>query len=1053
MTNSNIYKMKTKFSGILTLLLAFVVQLTFAQTKTVSGTVIDDTGLPLPGATIQVKGTATGTSSDFDGNFTISVNQGATLVFSFVGHVTKEVVVGASNTINVTLSEDAQGLDEVVVVAYGSQTRQSIVGAVAVVSAATIETQQVASVTSALQGSVPGVNIISSGGQPGDNPSIRIRGVSSINASASPLIILNGAPFNGNINTISADQIESMNVLKDASSTSLYGSRGANGVILINTKKGKINSPTSVTLRSTVGFANQAVKNHELLDTDTFTEFTWEAMRNAAQYRNGMTPANAATYATNNLIPSLRYNPYGVANPVGTDGKLVTTNKLWDTDWADELFNRSALRQEHTLGVSGGSDNTSYYFSSNYLNQEGSVKTSTFERITTMMNIDTKLKDWLNVGLNLSYSTSKQSVPDQSGNAYTSTIQWINSVASYYPLYRRDGSGNLLYGNDGNPMYDYGSAPGQSVNGSRPLFQNENIVGSLYLYNEIFKRDNLTANGYAQVNITPELSFRTQISYEKFLFDYFGYNHNEFGVAASVKGRVSQDRNFVTTTNMINALNYKKSFGDHSFSADLIHEAYKRSDDDMGAQGIGFLPNVKVLSGSTTPESVSGALSNESLDSYLARLSYNYAQKYYLEGSFRADGSSRFSSDVRWGNFYSVGGSWVISNENFLRNSNVLNYLKARASYGELGNNMVLNSLGNPSYFPYLSLFNTGWNELSNTGVVLGAVADPFLTWEKTASFNVGLDFELFNKVISGSVDYYSKESVDLIYPKPLAGSTGNTEITTNLGALKNYGVEVVLNANIIDREKLRWTSSLNFSFDRNEITQLTQASIISGTKRWEVGRSLYEFYMQEWAGVDPATGFALWYVDVLDTNGQPTGERTTTSTYANASRNYVGKSSLPDVIGGFNNSFTFGNFDFNVLFNFSLGAYVYDSNYAALFSGFNSAGSPGTVDLKNRWQQPGDITNVPLLLASQNDFGSSSDRFLFKNDYVRLKALTLGYSLPSEATNKFGVSKLRVYLQGDNLLTFQTHKGIDPEQSFEGITNFRSYNQRIVSFGVNVNF
>lgn len=1045
--------MKTKFSGILTLLLAFVVHLTYAQEKTISGTIIDDNGLPVPGATVLVKNTTSGTTSDFDGNYSINASQGETLVFSFVGYTTKEVLVGASNTINVTLNEDVQALEEVVVVAYGSQSRQAIVGAVAVVSADIIEKQQVASVTNALQGSVPGVNIISSGGQPGDNPTIRIRGVSSINASASPLIILNGAPFNGNINTISADQIESMNVLKDASSTSLYGSRGANGVILINTKKGKFNTPTSVSIRSTVGLANQAVKQHQLLDTDTFTEFTWEAMRNAAQYENGMTPNNAAISATNNLIPTLRYNPYGISNPVGTDGKLVSTNKQWDTDWAELLFNDAALRQEHSIGVSGGSENTTYYFSGNYLSQEGNIKTSNFERITTRLNIDTKVKEWLNIGLNAGYSTSSQSVPDQSGTSFTSTIQWINNLSSFYPLYRRDGSGNLVIGNDGNPIYDYGNTAGQAVNGARPQYQGENIVGSLYLYNEIYKRDNFNANAYVQINFTPELTFKTQVSHEKYTYDYFSYNHNEFGVAASVGGRVEQDRNFTTTNNIITSLNYKKTFNNHSISVDAIHEAFKRSDDDLGAQGVGFLPNVKVLNGSTTPESVSGALSDETLDSYLGRISYNYAQKYYLEGSFRTDGSSRFNSDVRWGNFFSVGGSWVISNENFLTNSNTINYLKIRSSYGELGNNLVLDDLGNPVYFPYLSLFETGWNELGNTGVILGSVADPFLTWEKTASFNIGVDFELFNRVITGSVDYYSKESVDLIYDKPLAVSTGNESITTNIGALKNYGVEVILNANIVTKENLKWVASLNFSMDRNEITELSQESFINGTKRWEVGRSLYEFFMPEWAGVDPATGYALWYQDVLDTNGDPTGERVTTNDYANASRNYVEKSSLPDVIGGFNNSITFGNFDFNVLFNFSLGSYIYDSNYAGLFGAFENAGIPGTVDLLDRWQKPGDVTNVPLLLASQNDFSSRSDRFLFKNDYLRLKALTLGYSLPKETVNKFGVSKFRIYLQGDNLATFQSHKGIDPEQSFAGITDYRSYNQRIFSFGVNIDF
>ncbi|MDO5971271.1 TonB-dependent receptor [Flavivirga aquimarina] len=1050
--------MKTKFSGILTLLLALVVQLAFAQEKTISGTVSDDSGLPLPGATVLVKGTSSGTSSDFDGKYSISASQGATIVFSFVGYTTTEVSVGASNTINITLQEDTESLEEVVVVAYGSQTKKSIVGALTVVSSDIIENQQTISVTSALQGSVPGVNIISGGGQPGNSPTIRIRGTSSINASADPLIILDGAPFNGNINTISADQIESINVLKDASSTSLYGSRGANGVILITTKKGKFNTPTTVSFRSTIGFANQAVDRHKLTDTDTFTEYTWEALRNASQYEDGNTAEVAATSATNNLIPTLGYNPYGIANPVGTDGKLVSTNKAWDTDWADLLINEAAIRKEHTLAVSGGSENTSYYFSGNYLDQEGTIKTSDFERITTRLSIDTKVNSWFKAGLSAFYSTSKQNVPDQSGTSFTSTIQWINNLSSFYPLYRRDANGALDLNSNGEKVYDYGNTSGgQPVNAARPQFQGENIVGSLYLYEVRNKRDNFTANGYAQVQILEDLSFKTQLSYEKYTLDTYEYNHNEFGVAASVSGRVDQDRDFTTTKNIINSLNYKKTFGDHTFNIDAIHEAFERNNDELGAQGVGFLPNVKVLNGSTTPENISGAFTDETLESYLGRVSYNFKERYFLEGSFRTDGSSRFAREVRWGNFYSIGGSWIVSEENFLRDNNVLNFLKLRGSYGELGNNRTLVDDGTgtlvASYFPYLSLFETGQNELTNTGVLLGSVADRFLTWEKTESINVGLDFGLFKNIISGSVDYYSKESVDLIYDQPLAVSTGNESIKTNVGALKNYGIEVSLRANIINNEKFKWNSSVNFSFDKNEITELTQESFINGTKRWEVGRSLYEFYMAEWAGVNPDTGYAQWYVDVLDTEGNPTGEQTTTQEYADASRNYVNKSSLPDVIGGFNNSFTFGDFDFNFLFNFSFGAYVYDSIYAGLFGAFETAGGPGTVDLANRWQQPGDITDVPLLLQNQNDFSSRSDRFLFKNDYVRLKALTLGYSFPTETLEKFGVSRLRCFIQGDNLLTFQSHEGIDPEQSFAGTTNNRSYNQRIISFGVNLDF
>ncbi|TYA74689.1 SusC/RagA family TonB-linked outer membrane protein [Seonamhaeicola marinus] len=1050
--------MKVKKRYLLLVLLVFCVSLGFAQERTITGKVVDKDNLPLPGATVLVKNTSKGTSTDFDGVYSIKASQGETLVFSFVGYASKEITVGSSNTITAVLAEDAATLEEVVVVAYGSQTKKSVVGSIAEVSAGVIEKQQVIDVTSSIQGSVPGVNIISSGGQPGNNPTIRIRGVSSINASASPLIIVDGAPFNGNINTISADQIKSINVLKDASSTSLYGSRGANGVILIVTKKGNLNSAPKVSFRSTIGIASQAVDMHDITDTDTFTRYTWEAMRNASQYEDGNSASDAATFATNNLIPTLGYNPYGVANPVNTNGELATTEKLWDTDWTGLLVNNAAVRKEHALSISGGGENTSYFFSGNYLDQEGSINTSDFERVTTRLSVDTKVNNWLSAGLSTFYSTSKQNVPDQDGTSFTSTIQWRNNMSSYYPLYRRDQNGALVLDGNGNKIYDYGNTSGgQPVNASRPQYQGENIVGSLFLYDNITKRDNFTANAYLKFQILENLSFKTQVSYEKYILDTYEYNHNEFGVAASVRGRVDQDRDFTTTKNITNAFNYQKSFGDHNFSLDAIHEAFERNNDELGAQGAGFLPDVKVLNGSTTPESISGSFTDETLESYLARLAYNYDGRYFLEGSFRTDGSSRFAEPVRWGNFFSVGGSWVISDENFLSDSNTINLLKLRASYGELGNNRTLVDDGTgvlvPDYFPYLSLFNTGENELDNTGVLFGLVTDEFLTWEKTSSTNIGLDFALFGNTLYGSIDYYNKESVDLIYDQPLAISTGNESIKRNIGALRNYGLEVTLNANLISTEKFSWSSSLNFSFDNNEITELTQESFINGTKRWEVGRSLYEFFMPEWAGVNPDNGYAQWYVDVLDGEGNPTGEQTITEEYSEASRNYVNKSSLPDVIGGFNNSITYGPFDLNVLFNFSFGSYVYDSIYAGLFGNFETAGGPGTVDYANRWQQPGDITDVPLLLQSQNDFSSRSDRFLFKNDYVRLKALTLGYTLPNRHLEKFGVSRVRVFFQGDNLLTFQSHKGIDPEQSLAGTTNNRSYNQKVFSFGVNLDF
>lgn len=1044
--------MRSKFKWIFALLLVLSMQFSFAQGKTVSGIVSDNTG-PLPGVNVVIKGTKVGIQTDFDGKYSIPVKTGDVLVFSFIGMDDKSVTVGNTTKLNVILQSSTKSLDEVVIVAYGKQKSKAIVGSVVSISSEVLEKQLSTSVLTSLQGSVAGVNMIAAGGMPGDNPTIRIRGISSLGASAAdPLIILDGAPFAGNFNSISSDQIQSINVLKDASSTALYGSRGANGVIVINTKRGKFNTAPKVSFSTVLGISSNAVKLHKMVDTDTYMKLSWEGLRNTNQYVNNQTAAVAGQNASNNLISTLGYNPYSVAKPVDASGNLVSTNKYWDTDWASLILNDAAVRKEHTFGINGGSENTTYSFSANYMSQEGNVVNSKFDRVTSRLSIDSKINDWFTAGITSFYSTSKQNYPSQSGTSYQSAIQWIYNVPSIYPVYRRDENGGLVKDDKGNNIYDYGATSTQGLNGTRPTFTNENAYGSLYKYDIRYDRDNFTSNAYLQFTLAKDLTFKTNLAYDKYLYDYYEYASNEVGYAASVGGRVTQDRDITTATNLINTLSYKKSLGNHNFSADLIQEAYKFKLDQLGAQGEGYLPGVKVLDGKTTPTDASGSISEERISSYLGRLTYNYNEKYFLEGSFRRDGSTRFAKDVRWGNFYAVGGSWLISEENFLKNIEALSFLKLKGSYGELGNNRIFASDGSQNYFPYIQSYETGWSELDNTGVVLGNVVDKNLTWEKTASTNIGLEFGLFKNRISGTVDYYSKKSVDLIMSKPLP-SPINGGILTNAGAVKNYGWEFSLNTKNVSTTNFLWTTSLNFSIDKSEVAKLTQESFVKGTKRWEVGRSIYEFYIQEWAGVDPATGYGMWYKDVLGTDGKPTGEKVTTKVYSEASRHYVGKSSLPDVIGGLTNYFNYKGFDLNVLFNFSFGASVYDSTYASLMDGFKTSGRAASQDVLDRWQNPGDITNVPLVLSSNNDFTSQSTRFLFKNDYVRLKALNFGYNLPSSLIEKINISKLRLYFQGDNLWTYQTHKGIDPEQNLDGTTNSRSYNQKVVSFGINLEF
>ncbi|AZI66781.1 SusC/RagA family TonB-linked outer membrane protein [Kaistella daneshvariae] len=943
-----------------------------------------------------------------------------------------------------------QKIEEVVVVAFGTQKKEAIVGSVATVDKKVIENQQATSVLSALQGTVAGVNVISTGGMPGDNPSIYIRGIASINASTQPLIIVDGSPYGGNVNSIPQDQVESMSILKDASATALYGSRAANGVIIITTKKGRLNSKPRVNISSLVGVSSSAVKFHEVLGAEDFMKGTWQAIKNNRIRNNGASEATAAQYATDNLVNTLTYNPYNVAKPVDVNGNVVDgATLLWDTDWRKELVNEAAFKQEHRFNVSGGSDNTTYFLGADYLDMYGNIKTSKFERIGLRGNVESKVNDWLKVGLNSSFTSSTQNYPVQSGSTYASAIQWIYTLPNIYPLYMRDQSGNLILDNFGKPQYDYGNegASGRLVNAQRDVLNNENAVGALFNNKIRYNRYDMFANGFAEVSFTNYLKLRSQGSFQLYTLDTNEYDHYRYGAAASVKGRVSQSRDLAKTINWTNTLSFDKKYGDHSVQAQAIFELMDYRYDALSAQGTGYLPDVFVLNGSTTPESVGGYVNQERLVGYLGRAAYNYANKYFIEGSVRTDGSTRFAPETRWGTFYSVGAAWVVSQESFFQND-IMNNFKLKGSYGELGNNATA------SYFPYLETYATGWNQLDQTGIILGGARDYFLTWEKTASTNFGAELGFFNNRITAEVDYFNKESIDLIYAKPLPGSTGNTSITTNVGSLRNYGWEFNVNTRNITTQNFSWTSNFNLTLENNEITELTQKSFINGTKRWEVGRSLFDFFLVEWAGVDPTTGMGTWYVNQTDANGNVTRVASTDYNAANseANKRYVG-SSLPKARGGFTNNFKYGNFELNSLFNFAFGAKIYDSSYASLMTGFSSAGRQQSVDVLNAWQKPGDITDVPVNIMSNNQNASTSTRFLYDNDFIRLKALSLGYNVNKNLIENIGINNIKIYLQGENLWTWQTHEGIDPEQGISGTTDSRSYNLRTISLGFNIGF
>jgi TonB-linked SusC/RagA family outer membrane protein len=1042
--------MRSKFKWIFTLLLAFSMQFSFAQEKTVTG-VVTENGMPLPGVSVMVKGTSTGTQTDIDGKYAVNASVGQVLVYSYLGFKSQAVTIGVSNSINVVMVEDAFGLDAVVVVAYGTAKKEAIVGAVSSISADVIGNQQVTSPLKALQGTVAGVSLITAGGQPGNNPEIRIRGFSSLTAGAGPLIIVDGAPFNGNINTISQDQIESLTVLKDAASASLYGSRAANGVIIVTTKRGKKNQAPRVNFRSQVGMSDLAVGLHPRLGTEDTMKLNWEAARN----RNldlGQSGTTANANASGELIDLLGYNPYGVANPINNSGQLADgAQLLWETDWQGEMLRKTAMRTNHSFDISGGDDKTTYFMSVDYLNEDGPVITSDFERITTRLNIDSQVTDWLKVGMNSSFSYSNSNNPDQTSGSTTQSITWIYALSSIYPLYQRDGNGALALDQFGNRQYDFGfGGTGQAVNSTRPVFGGENAVANFYLGKERLRRTNYLGSVFAEAKILKNLSFKTRVNYENFGFNSFEFNDDLFGAAASVGGRTRIIRNSTTTLNAVNGLHFNDNFGNHSLSADAIIEAYELNVDTFNASGTGFLPGVSNLDGATSPESIGSVVNVERINSYLGRVNYGYSDKYFAEVSARRDGSTRFERSVRWGTFFSAGGGWIISKENFLKDNKYVTFLKLRGSYGELGNQ----NLGT-NYFPYQSLYNLGFNNEGNPGVLIDGVSDVAIQWEKTAQVSVGLDYGFFNDRLSGSIDYYRKNSIDLILNKPLPGSIGVTSINTNIGEVENRGVEILVNSVNVKTKDFTWTTSINVSKNTNEIKRLvTDNPIIRGVQQWEVGKSIYDFFIVEWAGVDPADGAGMWFRNVKDANGVITG-RETTKDYNLAqadSRGYFG-SALPDFEGGFTSNFKYKNFDLNLIFNFSVGGQILDTDYSSLMNGFSSPGEAAHPDNLDRWQNPGDISRIPRLTSGQNNDNGTSTRFLFDNDYMRLKSLTFGYNLQSDALKTVGLNNVRLFVQADNVFTLQSHPGIDPEQAFNGVTGRRSPQFRTVSSGITLSF
>ncbi|MBX2930789.1 MAG: TonB-dependent receptor [Chitinophagaceae bacterium] len=1027
--------------------------------RTVTGVVSDDNGKPVADASVVVKGTQLGTTTDAKGSFTIhSVPASAkTLEISSYGYETRTVSIG-TGTVSVTLKSSAdEELGEVVVsVPYGIVKKKAFTGSETTVGATSIKKQQVTSVTKVLEGLVPGLQATNGGGAPGAGASILIRGIGSYSGSSAPLYVVNGVPYDGSISSISTDDIETVTILKDASAAALYGSRAANGVIMITTKSGKKGkAKVSVTVRQ--GFMSRGIPEYDRLDQKQYYEMTWEAIKNAQMYgANAADPVTAGQTASQQLIGGgLIYNAYNVANNVLVDpvtGKLNSAASLrWTDSWEKELF-KVAPRTNVNVNVSGGDGKSDYFLSLGYLNEDGTVKYTNYKRYNLRMNVNTQATEWLKAGIEIDGAMSSRSdaIGQGGGTAGSSAFFFSRSVAPIYPVYEYDPitGAPVMDPITGKQRFDWG---GNGSNmGTRPYLGNVNPLGALVLDDRSNSVFNGNGNTYLEIKFLKDFKLRTSFGMNIWSARSTTYQNNQFGDASVNGGRSTKSFETQISYTINEVLSWAKSYGNHNVSALAGHENYKYKDNYVSAnkQGFQFPGQTELNNGSDIFGQPSSGEDHHRMESYFANVQYNYDQKYLFSASFRTDGSSRFRKAIRWGKFYSVGAGWMISQEDFLKNVNWINELKFKVSYGEQGNENI--GLFYPYRLYYYANGVGGYTPPSRP-----AATD--LKWEGNRTFNIGFDFAFFKRRLQGTVEYFNRVSNDLLFDVPQPISTGYLSAFQNIGTLKNTGIEIQLGYNIIRKKNFDWRADLNLTHYKNKFTKLPpgqrENGIVSGTKKLMEGRSMYDFWLVEFAGVNAATGEAMFYKDVLGTDGKPTGQRVLTNSYSEAanSRGYHG-SAIPDFYGGLTNSFRYKNFDLSFLFTFSYGSKFYDGNYSNLMH-IGEFGQAWSTDILNRWQKPGDITNVPRVQNGvQATQAGTSTRFLMDGSYLNFKNITLSYTLPKNVTDKLKISGVQIFGNVDNVVLFSAKKGMNPQLNFSGVNDATYPPFRTVTFGINVN-
>ena len=1045
-----------------------------AQNRQISGTVSDANGHPVAGATVIVDGTSLGTTTNTAGEYTLSAPVNGTLVVTFVGFEPQQLPIAGKTRINVTMKEDAQAIDDVIVVAFGTAKKEAFTGSAAVIKSDEIAKVQTSNVATALVGRVAGVQTSSTSGDLGKTPSIRVRGFGSINAGKEPLWIVDGMPYEGDLNNLNTNDIESMTVLKDAASNALYGARGANGVIMVTTKKAK-SGDAVVTIDAKWGVNSKALEEYDVITSPAqYYETHFKALYGYYAQTNPAAKAYALASSglTSNGTGGLGYNVYTVPEGqalIGTNGKLNPNATLgrkiiyngqeyWLTpdDWIDEAY-QSAFRQEYNVNISGATERSSFYASLGYLDNTGIIKSSALERYTARLKADYQAKKWLKVGGNMSYahfSNSNGNSNEGSASSTANIFAFSAQMPPIYPVYIRDGSGRIMVDDNGYQMYDYGDKGNAGL--TRPLLPSANGLQTSWLNKKKAEGNAFSGSGFVDISLYKglKLTVNGSTNIDETRTTYL--NNQYYGQFAEAGGTISKYHTRDIAYNLQQILNYNETFGKHNVGLMVGHEYYQKKYYYLsGTKSKLFSYDNEELGGAV----VDGAGAHSYIDDYnsegyFMRAQYDYAGRYFVSGSYRRDASSRFHPDHRWGNFWSVGAAWLLNQENWF-DAPWVNMLKLKASYGSQGNDNI-------GYYLYTDTYSIE-NNNGEIAVLFGQKGNPNITWETNTNLNIGTEFGFWNNRLSGSVDFFNRKTSDMLFAFSVPSSLGYSSYYANVGDMVNRGVEVELNADLIRTKNVLWSFNLNLTHVKNEVTYLApehKSTTVEGYKGYidgsyfvGEGLPLYTYYLRSYAGVDPETGASLWYKDVKGDDGKIT--RTKTSDYTSATR-YLHDSAIPSVYGGFSTSVSAYGVDFSISFNYQIGGKVYDSGYASFMSSpyGTTVGTNYHKDILKAWTPENKGSDIPRLQYGDQYTTSVSDRFLTDASYLNISNINVGYTLPSKITQKFGVQKLRVYLACDNVVYWSKRQGLDPRYSFTGATNFSNYSPiRTISGGVTVQF